>query len=366
MNESGILKDIAGRFVAQEEIRFIQPVGSGHIHETYLVNLVSEGKNKLILQKFNTNVFRDPEAVMQNLFLVTDHIRRKQKIGNYAPSSMLVLEPVRTLSEEYYFTDSSGTVWRGFIYIPDTVSYDRAPDSDIVYEGGKAFGTFISLLSDLPVEKVRITIPEFHNLDFRLEKFHQALRKGMKDRLKETAAEIEMILQREEQMKLLRRLAQRGLIPLRIVHHDTKINNVLFSLQKKALCVIDLDTVMPGYVHDDFGDAIRTFTNTGEEDDNDLSRVSMNLSFFEAFAKGYLEAVGEMLTSLEKEYLPLSARIMTYMQVVRFLTDYLNGDTYYKIHYPTHNLQRTKAQMQLLLSMEAQFPAMQEIVKRYS
>jgi len=279
---------------------------------------------------------------------------------------MLVLEPVKTLTGENYFVDAEGSVWRCLLYIPDTVSYDRAPDAAVVYEGGKAFGTFIRLLSDLPAENVKITIPEFHNLDFRLEQFHQAIRDGLKDRREETSSEIKMILEREEQMKLIRKLAQRGLIPLRVVHHDTKINNVLFSARKKALCVIDLDTVMPGFVHDDFGDAIRTFTNTGEEDDPDLSHISMDLSFFEAFAEGFLGAAGDMLTPLEKEYLPLSALIMTYMQTIRFLTDYLNGDTYYKIHHPKHNLQRTKAQMQLLLSMEQQLPAMQEIVKRFS
>ena len=366
MNDSGLTqaRAAAGQFLLPGEIGSVKPIGSGHIHQTFLVAPISETKDKLVLQKFNTHVFRDPDAVMHNLFLVTNHIRKKtEKIRNDG-AGMLVLEPVKTLKGENYFIDAQGNVWRCLRYIPDTISYDRAPDASVVFEGGKAFGTFLRLLSDLPAEEVKITIPEFHNLDFRLEQFHQALRDGRKDRREETSSEIEMILEREEQMKLIRKLAQRGLIPLRVVHHDTKINNVLFSAQNKALCVIDLDTVMPGFVHDDFGDAIRTFTNTGEEDDPDLSRVSMNLSFFEAFAEGFLGATSNMLTQIEKEYLPLSALVMTYMQTIRFLTDYLNGDTYYKIHHPRHNLQRTKAQMQLLLSMEEQFPVMQEIVKR--
>ncbi|NLI24836.1 MAG: aminoglycoside phosphotransferase family protein [Bacteroidales bacterium] len=368
MNDAGFMqaRTAAGQFLQAGEIQSVKPIGSGHIHQTFLVSPVSDKKHKLVLQKFNTYVFRDPDAVMQNLFLITSHIRKKVENSRGEGAGMLVLEPVKTLTGENYFVDAEGSVWRCLLYIPDTASYDRAPDAAVVYEGGKAFGTFIRLLSDLPAENVKITIPEFHNLDFRLEQFHQAIRDGLKDRREETSSEIEMILEREEQMKLIRKLAQRGLIPLRVVHHDTKINNVLFSARKKALCVIDLDTVMPGFVHDDFGDAIRTFTNTGEEDDPDLSHISMDLSFFEAFAEGFLGAAGDMLTPLEKEYLPLSALVMTYMQTIRFLTDYLNGDTYYKIHHPKHNLQRTKAQMQLLLSMEQQLPAMQEIVKRFS
>lgn len=367
MDDAGYMqaRTAAGQFLHSGEILSVSPIGSGHIHQTFLVSPVSDKKDKLVLQKFNTYVFRDPDAVMQNLFLITNHIRKKTDNRREDSAGMLVLEPVKTLKGKNYFIDTEGNVWRCFLYIPDTVSYDRAPDITVVYEGGKAFGTFIGLLSDLPPENIKITIPEFHNLDFRLEQFHQALRDGVKERREETISEIEMILEREEQMKLIRKLAQRGLIPVRVVHHDTKINNVLFSSGNKALCVIDLDTVMPGFVHDDFGDAIRTFTNTGEEDDPDLSRVSMNLSFFEAFAEGFLSAAGDLLTPLEKEYLPLSALVMTYMQTIRFLTDYLNGDIYYKIHHPKHNLQRTKAQLQLLLSMEQQFPAMQEIVTRF-
>jgi hypothetical protein len=171
-----------------------------------------------------------------------------------------------------------------------------------------------------------------------------------------------MLKKRQDEMRTIRILGSEGKIPLRIVHHDTKINNVLYTAGENALCVIDLDTVMPGYVHDDFGDAIRTFTNTGEEDDPDVSRVSMNIRYFKAFAEGFLGIAGPMLNVTEKEHLALSARVMTYMQVLRFLTDYLNGDTYYRIHHPTHNLQRARAQMKLLFSMEEQYEEMKRIV----
>jgi Ser/Thr protein kinase RdoA (MazF antagonist) len=171
-----------------------------------------------------------------------------------------------------------------------------------------------------------------------------------------------MLRDRKDEMRTILALGKTGRIPVRIVHHDTKINNVLFDENGKGLCVIDLDTVMPGYVHDDFGDSIRTFTNTGEEDDADLGQVSMNIGYFEAFARGFLELTNSMLSRIEKEHLALSARVMTYMQVLRFLADYLNGDTYYRIHHPLHNLQRARAQIKLLLSMEEQYGEMKRII----
>ncbi len=233
-----------------------------------------------------------------------------------------------------------------------------------VFEGGKAFGRFLYDLSDLPVSKIKDTIPDFHNLDWRLQQFNDALSDGIQSRIEETESEINMLKTRQDEMRIIRKLGSEGKIPLRIVHHDTKINNVLYSSDEQALCVIDLDTVMPGYVHDDFGDAIRTFTNTGEEDDADLNNISMNIRYFKAFAEGFLGVAGRMLNPTEMEYLALSARVMTYMQVLRFITDYLNGDTYYRIHHPTHNLQRTRAQMKLLFSMEDQYGEMKRIVEK--
>jgi Ser/Thr protein kinase RdoA (MazF antagonist) len=203
-----------------------------------------------------------------------------------------------------------------------------------VYEGGKAFGQFLVYLADLPVGEFRDTIPDFHKLDWRLKQFHEALKTGRPDRKEKAKKEIEMVLDRAREMRSIQELGRKGEIPLRLVHHDTKINNVLFSREGKALCVIDLDTVMGGYVHDDFGDAIRTFTNTGKEDDEDLRAVSMNILYFEAFARGYLESAGSLLNTVEKENLALSARVMTYMQSIRFLADYINGDRYYRIHSP--------------------------------
>jgi hypothetical protein len=358
------LIEIAALFNLTGEIAAITPFGSGHIHETYHIRTLPEETDDYILQKINIHVFRDPDAVMQNLRIVTAHIRSKLEKEPGVDLKREVLTPIWLKNGELMYTDPSDQVWRCFVYIPDHKSYDRAVHANQVYEGGKAFGKFLYYLSDLPVELIKVTIPDFHNLQWRLQQFSDSVAGGLKDRINETDHEIKLLQDRAYEMLTIQRLGREGKIPLRIVHHDTKINNVLYSAEDKALCVIDLDTVMPGYVHDDFGDAIRTFTNTGEEDDVNLSKVSMNISYFEAFARGFMEAAGAMLNPVEKEYLALSARMITYMQCLRFLADYLNGDIYYKIHNPLHNLQRTRAQVKLLLSMEEQYEMMKEIIGR--
>ncbi len=357
------ISQIADQFKLDGKTEKISAFGSGHIHQTYLIKTESVLHEDYVLQRINTNVFRNPDAVMENLALVTSHILGKLQTSGEKDLKRRVLHPVQTVDGKLKYVDPENQVWRCFIYIPDHKSFDRAVNEHQVFEGGKAFGKFLSDLSDLSVSEIQDTIPDFHNLDWRLQQFNDALSNGVQSRIRETASEINILKARQDEMKIIRKLGSEGKIPLRIVHHDTKINNVLYSADEKALCVIDLDTVMPGYVHDDFGDAIRTFTNTGEEDDADLDKVSMNIRYFKAFAEGFLGSAGSMLNKTEKEYLALSARVMTYMQVLRFLTDYLNGDTYYRIHHPTHNLQRARAQMKLLFSMEEQYGEMERIIK---
>jgi Ser/Thr protein kinase RdoA (MazF antagonist) len=358
------ISQIAAHFKLDGKIAEISGFGSGHIHQTYRVKTESARDDDYIIQLINTNVFRNPDAVMQNLALVTSHILGKLRTDDEADLKRRVLQPVQTVDGNLKYVDPENQVWRCFIFIADHRSFDRAINEHQVFEGGKAYGTFLSYLADLPVSKIQDTIPDFHNLDWRLKQFDDALSNGVQSRIKETQSEINILKARQDEMRIIRQLGSEGRIPLRIVHHDTKINNVLYSTDESALCVIDLDTVMPGYVHDDFGDAIRTFTNTGEEDDADLNNVSMNIRYFKAFAEGFLGSAGSMLNKTEKEYLALSARVMTYMQTLRFLTDYLNGDTYYRIHHPTHNLQRARAQMQLLLSMEEQYGEMRRIIEQ--
>jgi hypothetical protein len=355
---------IADQFKLDGKVSAISSFGSGHIHQTYYIQTESPRDDDYIIQMINTNVFRDPDAVTQNISLVTSHILGKLRKEGEKDLKRRVLHPVKTIDGDSKFTDSENHFWRCFIFIPDHRSFDRAVNEHQVYEGGKAFGKFLSDLSDLQVSQIKDTIPDFHNLDWRLQQFNDALANGVRSRIDETKYEIDALKARRDEMRIVRKLAFEGKIPLRIVHHDTKINNVLYSADEQALCVIDLDTVMPGYVHDDFGDAIRTFTNTGEEDDANLNNVSMNIRYFRSFAEGFLGVAGPMLNTYEKENLALSARVMTYMQVLRFLTDYLNGDMYYRIHHPTHNLQRARAQMKLLFSMEEQYREMKRIVEK--
>jgi thiamine kinase-like enzyme len=355
---------IADQFNLDGKVAEFSAFGSGHIHDTYYIKTESSLDDDYIIQRINTNVFRNPDAVMQNMALVTSHILNKLRSESKEDLKRRVLHPVKTKDGRLNYVSSENQVWRCFIFIPDHKSFDRAVNEHQVREGGKAYGKFLYYLSDLPVSKIQDTIPDFHNLDWRLQQFDDALKKGVISRIKETKFEIDMLKKRQDEMRIIRQLGSEGRIPLRIVHHDTKINNVLYSADEKALCVIDLDTVMPGYVHDDFGDAIRTFTNTGEEDDADLNNVSMNISYFKAFAEGFMESAGSMLNKTETEHLALSAKVMTYMQVLRFLTDYLNGDIYYRIHHPSHNLQRARAQIQLLISMEEQYGEMRRIIEQ--
>jgi len=338
-------------------------MGSGHIHETYLARTVSDNTDAYVLQHFNINVFRDPEAVMQNLDLITAHIRQKLESQGESDIRRKVITPVKLRTGGLMYRDDENKVYRCFLYIPKHKTFDRAVSTEQVYEGGKAYGMFLLQLSDLSANSIKETIHRFHDLDLRLGQFEDACSNGIRDRLAETRHEIDMLQSRKTEMRTILMLGREGKIPLRIVHHDTKINNVLFDENGKGLCVIDLDTVMPGYVHDDFGDSIRTFTNTGEEDDPNLDKVSMNIRYFEAFARGFLEITSTMLTQAEKDHLALSARVITYMQALRFHADYLNGDTYYRIHHPSHNLQRTRAQLKLLLSMEEQYGEMKRIIR---
>jgi len=256
------LLTIINQFSTSGNIIDIKPFGSGHIHETYRVFTESESADDYVLQQINTNVFRDPEAVMHNIELVTGHIKKKFTESGIPDAGLRVLTPVKLRNGQLMYRDEANKVWRCFIFITNHKTYDRAVSDEQVYEGGKAYGKFLQMLSDLPASHIRDTIPGFHDLDLRLNQFDNACRTGLKERITETRHEIELLSARKNEMRTILQLGKSGKIPVRIVHHDTKINNVLFDENGRGLCVIDLDTVMPGFVHDDFGDSIRTFTNT--------------------------------------------------------------------------------------------------------
>jgi thiamine kinase-like enzyme len=233
-------------------------------------------------------------------------------------------------------------------------------------EGGKAIGRFQAMLADLSGEPLFETIPWFHDISNRLNIFHETMKKDPMNRVASVKNEINFVLQRAEEMKIILKLGREGKIPLRITHNDTKFNNILFDENDKALCIIDIDTVMPGFVHYDFGDAIRTATNMASEDEKDLSSVKMNINLFHAFSEGYLSEISRTLNETEKEYLAFAPILITYTQAVRFLTDYLDGDHYFKIHNEHHNLQRAKTQFRLVESMEEQYDEMKRIIRQLS
>jgi hypothetical protein len=263
-----------------------------------------------------------------------------------------------------WIQDSEGNFWRMYIFISNHRSYNIVDSSDKAFEGGKAIGRFQAMLSDMPGEPLFETIPFFHDIEKRLDTFSLTVNRDPVKRTSVVKDEIKQVLDRSEEMKVILSLGKEGKIPIRITHNDTKFNNVLLDQNNKALCVIDLDTVMPGYVHYDFGDAIRTATNSASEDEQNLSRVTMNINLFRAYAEGYLSETGATLNDVEKEYLAFGPKLITYTIAVRFLTDYIDGDNYFKIHHEHHNLQRARAQLKLLSSMEEQYGDMKEIIRK--
>lgn len=350
---------IIRKFRIDGNVKNAYPYGSGHINDSYKV--LTNDKNYL-LQRINHEVFKDVRGLTSNISKVNDHLAEKMSLYR---SNMLILSSIRTLNGEFIFKDEEDNYWRVFDFIENSKSYNRVENPDLAYEGGKAYGWFIKMLDDFPVQTLVETIPKFHDMEFRLDNFQKALNSNPAGRAGEVMKEIEFVTERAEEMKRIQNLGREGKIPVRVTHNDTKINNVLFDQQGKGICVIDLDTVMPGYVHYDFGDAIRTFTNTADEDEKDLAKVSMNLALYEGFAKGFLSETKSILHPAEIETLAISARIMTFIIGLRFLTDYLAGDVYYKTHYPDHNLIRTKVQFKLIESMEAQMSLMEETIRKH-
>lgn len=352
-NLTGLVK----HFNIEGTIQSITPFGSGHIHDTYRVENADPAFPDYLLQKINHQVFRRVPQLMANIETVTRHIRQKLETNTHW--QVLKLVPLKTGK---MYLEEEGKFWRMFLFIKDTRSYDQVRTTAQAYQGGKAFGKFQFLLADLPANALYETIPDFHNVHFRLDQFRQALEDDTAGRVKEVSEEIAFIQQRANEMAWLLTMGQAGRIPVRITHNDTKFNNVLLNAQDKAVCVIDLDTVMPGFAAYDFGDSIRTLANTAAEDEKDLSKIDLNLHLFEAYAKGFLEETHFFLIKEEIHSLAFGCKLLTYLMGLRFLTDYINGDKYYKIHFPGHNLQRARAQCRLLYQMETHYVEMQRII----
>jgi hypothetical protein len=359
------LKKIFDSFITEGTFLKAGSFGSGHIHETFLVKTAEAEKDDYILQKINNVVFRNVAELQENVERVTVHIRKKLSAIPGSDIKRECLQMMKAKDGKSWHTDDYGNFWRVFVFISNHRSYDIVDSPSKAFEGGKAIGRFQALLADLPGKPLHETIPSFHDVEKRIDRFMTTLKMDPAGRVKETSRETGFMKKRADEMRIIQTLGREGKIPVRITHNDTKFNNILFDENDKSLCIIDLDTVMPGYFHSDFGDAIRTGANIAAEDEQDLSKIKMDIGLFSAYADGYLSETRNTLNKIEKEYLAFAPLLMTFEQALRFLTDYIDGDTYYKIHHDKHNLQRTRAQIRLLESMEEQYGEMQEIIKKF-
>ncbi len=364
MSTGNELESIFKRFNAEGNYLAGYSFGTGHIHDTYKIETIP-GYRDYLLQKLNNDIFRDIPGLQNNILRVTAHIREKLLKEGEKDIDRKCLTVIKTKEGKTWFQDDSSDYWRMFLFIPGHRTYDVVQNTAQAYEGGKAIGCFQSLLADLPGPRLNETIPFFHDIEKRLETFHRALKEDPVSRVEGVKNEISFVLARQEEMKTILKLGRQGKIPLRITHNDTKFNNVLLDKNDKALCLIDLDTVMSGYVHYDFGDSIRTVANTAAEDEEDLSRLSMNIEMYESFTKGYLKQVKNVLNKTEIEYLVYAPSLMTFIMGLRFLTDYISGDIYYKIHKSNHNILRARAQFRLVECFESKLDVMRSLISRY-
>lgn len=356
------LRDIVLKFNVGNDVNEVMPLGEGLINDTFKVYVDGNDSPKYVLQRINNAIFQDVEMLQDNIEKVTNHIRKKLVEKDVADVERKVLRFIRTNDDKKFYFDGE-SYWRMMMFINDSYTY-QAVTPEYSYTAGLAFGEFQSMLSDID-DTLGETIPSFHNIELRLSQLREAVRNDAVGRAKEVKYYIDEIEKRAEAMCLGERLYREGKLPKRICHCDTKVNNMLFDKEGDVLCVIDLDTVMPSFIFSDFGDFLRSAANTGAEDDKNLDNVDFDMDIFEAFTKGYLEGTKSFLLPVEKENLPYAAMLFPYMQTVRFLADYINGDTYYKIQYPEHNLVRTKAQWKLFECAERKENVMREFVMNH-
>lgn len=367
--DSRALEDALYAFGFGPQCSYVKPFGEGHINETYAVYMPTEsGKDEpfYILQRINNNVFKEPGQVMENIFGVTEFLRNVIRREGGDPDRE-TLSFIKTKSGETYFEDDEGQPWRCSNFIANSVCYQMVERPEQFYQSACSFGHFLKQLGEYPAESLYETIPNFHDTVKRFEAFSQALERDVKNRARTCRPEIAFVLDREKDCGVLTTQMADGSLPLRVTHNDTKLNNILFDADNgNGLCIIDLDTIMPGIAANDFGDSIRFGASTAEEDEKDLDKVHFDIHLYELYVKGYLETAGDVLTLAELDSLPWGARLMTLECGIRFLTDYLQGDVYFKTAYPEHNLVRARTQFKLVKEMEEQFEEMRRIVEEYS
>lgn len=362
MNEK--LLEIGRAFGIEGELTSTSQFTSGHINSTYLAEFKSgEKSEKYLIQKINVHVFKDPDILMDNITGVTNFLRKKiaEKGGDPDRETLTFLS---AKNGKYYYNDGK-EFWRIYHFVDNTFTYDFIENAEAFEDSGRSFGRFQNLLKDYPSESLKETIPDFHNTPKRIENLENAVKEDVANRVKEVQEEISFALSRKERAGEAMKMLKNGELPLRVTHNDTKINNILFDNKtKKGICVIDLDTIMPGLSLYDFGDAIRSGAATAPEDGEDLSKVGISLERYESYIRGYLSSCADSLTQKEVDKLPYSAWLMTFECGVRFLTDYIQNDIYFKIGYPNHNLVRARNQFQMVRKIEENEAALCDITKR--
>ncbi len=344
------------------------PYGSGHINDTFLVALRREdgSDGRVLLQRMNSSIFTQPVELMENILNVTSYLR-EAIIKNGGNPERETLNVINTKDGKPYFVDSEGQYWRCYIFIEDARSYDKVETPEDFYQSALAFGNFQRLLANYPAETLHETIVGFHDTKARFEVFKKAIADDVCGRAASVKDEIDFYLAREDVANVFGDMLAKGEVPLRVTHNDTKLNNVMLDdATRKGICVIDLDTVMPGLAMNDFGDSIRFGASTAAEDEKDLDKVWCDMDLFDIYAKGFIEGCGGKLTEKEIEMLPMGAKVMTYECGMRFLTDYLQGDTYFKVHREGHNLDRCRTHIKLIQDMEAKWDIMNDIIKKYN
>ncbi|TXE10470.1 aminoglycoside phosphotransferase family protein [Gelidibacter salicanalis] len=343
------LQFIFGQFEHDGEFESYKELASGHINDTYLIK--TKTKPFYVLQCINHGVFKDVPGLIENKMLISNHI--KEKLSHLSPKKQnrRILRFYTTKTGDSYYRGEEGNYWNLMHFIDKSITHISVPSEEIAYEGGRLLGQFLTLTSDFDASQLIEVIPKFHDMSFRYWEFEEAKRLASPERLALAKPYIDLVEQAKEEMHILQNLKESGDIKVRVTHNDTKISNVLFNKHDKGLCLIDTDTVMPGIVHYDFGDAIRTICNTAAEDEKNLDLVEFNLTYYNAFKEGFLKKMEASLSPIELKYLPLGAKTMIFIIGLRFLTDYLNGDVYFKTKYPEHNLDRAKNQFKLLQSL---------------
>jgi len=358
MNQHHLAAAAARHFQIDGEFSHAAPYGTGHINDTYCAVFHQAGETaRFLLQRINTVIFRNPAALMENIERVTS--RLAAQLAGQPDSMRRVLNLIPTRDGHAWHRDEDGNDWRAYRFIENARTYDTVESTQHAYEAAKAFGQFQKMLVGIPAPRLHDTIPDFHHTPKRFTAFERALAADAANRAVLVKTEIAFALAHQSMANVL----IDANLPERVTHNDTKFNNVMFDdATGEGLCVVDLDTVMPGLALYDFGDMVRTATSPADEDERDLSKVSMQFPMFEALARGYLETAGSFLTEAEKQYLVFAGKLITFEQGIRFLTDYLSGDTYYKVHREEHNLDRCRAQFKLIESMEQQEETMNLLI----